>query len=105
MLFLLDFRIQQGNSKFSEKHPNDLAVSECARLNSIIATVHSERTKRFLTSFVSEKSIDHWIGLYKDGDSEFYWNDGSAVDFTAWAIGYPTNHVYKFSLIYFSKNV
>lgn len=27
----------------------------------------------------------------KDSDAEFYWDDGSPLDFTAWEIGFPTN--------------
>ena len=35
--------------------------------------------------------LDFQIGLARDDDDDFYWSDGSDIDFTAWQAGEPNN--------------
>jgi len=55
-----------------------------------LASVHSQEENDYLVSQTTDS--DFWIG-FRDNTNEgdYYWNDGTCVDFLAWADGEPNN--------------
>jgi len=67
-------------------------ASECTSLHPSAqpVSIHDSATDDFLTGLAFRRR-HIWIGLFRDqvSPNDFYWLDGSDVDYTAWYSGYP----------------
>ena len=64
------------------------AQSSCAVWGGDLTSITTERENNLLYTIVNGSGNGTWIGLYdKDGDGNFYWTEGSALNYTNWATG------------------
>lgn len=67
------------------------ARTDCQRLGGNLATISNQRVQAFLTSKLNYFPTDAWIGLNDINEElKFLWTDGSTVDYTNWAKGFPS---------------
>uniref|UniRef100_A0A2C9K8W0 Uncharacterized protein n=1 Tax=Biomphalaria glabrata TaxID=6526 RepID=A0A2C9K8W0_BIOGL len=62
----------------------DTALKECRNRQATLASVHADSNTLNISG-----TLDIWIGLRQSLKGGFYWDDGSAVDFTEWSSGQP----------------
>ncbi|XP_022109953.1 macrophage mannose receptor 1-like [Acanthaster planci] len=66
------------------------AHKECQFRSGQLASIHSQGVQGLLSFPLKNIQNDVWIGLSRFGKfDQYYWADGSAVDFTNWALGEP----------------
>ncbi|KAH7705003.1 Lectin precursor [Aphelenchoides avenae] len=69
------------------------AQSDCESLNANLVTIHNAATNDDVLRYArdSHLSFNHFpIGLKYDGKTKAWtWRDGSSMDYTNWAPGYP----------------
>jgi len=67
-------------------------ASECLSLHPAAqpVSIHDSATDDFLTGLAG-RNHGTWIGLFRDHlyPNDFYWLDGSDVDYTVWGTGFP----------------
>ena len=73
----------------------DEARKTCKWLGGDLATIRSAEENSFIWDLISkQKSVTEfgaWIGLYRKGDSKFYWVDDTPLQYTEWKPGQPDN--------------
>uniref|UniRef100_A0A8D0GKR9 C-type lectin domain-containing protein n=1 Tax=Sphenodon punctatus TaxID=8508 RepID=A0A8D0GKR9_SPHPU len=66
------------------------ARSACQAFGGNLATINSKEVQAFLTVLLRNISTDTWVGLNdKNVRWRFLWTDGSGLDYTNWATGFP----------------
>lgn len=75
-----------AGKKKSGRMPWDRAVTRCVNDGGNLVSIHSKEEFDFIVSFLlMDVKANVWIGLHdKVNESDYTWNDGSAVNYTNW---------------------
>ncbi|XP_049454404.1 macrophage mannose receptor 1-like [Epinephelus fuscoguttatus] len=74
------------------------ARTKCKSMGGNLASILTGHVQAFLAAkLVEAPTTDLWIGLYKEGDSEFLWTDGQKMQYNHWS-RFHQYHRYKQSL-------
>ncbi|XP_038078523.1 macrophage mannose receptor 1-like [Patiria miniata] len=68
------------------------AHKECRNRVGEVAAIHSQGVQALLSFALKTVQNNVWIGLNRYGEfDQYHWADGSALDFTNWALGEPNS--------------
>ncbi|XP_038058027.1 macrophage mannose receptor 1-like [Patiria miniata] len=83
------YRLLGAGSVSSSGLPYRQAKADCISRGAVLVTVSSPEVQIFLNALMGQQTSSHsWIGLNRlVGD--FHWTDGSRLNYTYWAPGYP----------------